>query len=111
MTIKEIEIEHPLALEYETDARYVWPKRWATIQAELDKPITEHPDVQRLIGQVVKLQAENKHFKQLAGEALGGPVKEFELLLSCERLAQQDKSRLIAENKKLREALKGEQCL
>ena len=25
-----------------------------------DKPITEHPDVQRLIGQVVELQAENK---------------------------------------------------
>jgi len=28
--------------------------------AELGKPITEHPDVQRLIGQVVELQAENK---------------------------------------------------
>ena len=26
------------------------------ICAELDKPITEHPDVQRLIGQVVELQ-------------------------------------------------------
>ena len=34
------------------------------ICAELDKPITEHPDVQRLIGQVVELQAENESLKE-----------------------------------------------
>ena len=48
------------------------------LQAKLDKPITEHPDVQRLVGQVaeyqiknqeladknVELQAENKRLKE-----------------------------------------------
>jgi len=34
-------------------------------RTELDKPITEHPDVQRLIGQVVELQAEIKGLKDL----------------------------------------------
>ena len=32
-------------------------------RTEIDKPITEHPDVQRLIGQVVQLQAEKKAIK------------------------------------------------
>ena len=42
------------------------------LQAKLDKPITEHPDVQRLIGQVAELQIkfhelqdENKKLKML----------------------------------------------
>ena len=35
------------------------------LQAELAKPITEHPDVQRLIKQVVELQAEIKGLKDL----------------------------------------------
>ena len=34
-------------------------------EGNLDKPITEHPDVQRLIGQVVELQAEIKGLKDL----------------------------------------------
>ena len=34
------------------------------LQAKLDKPITEHPDVQRLVGQVVELQAENERLKK-----------------------------------------------
>ena len=34
------------------------------IYAELAKPITEHPDVQRLIGQVVELEAEIKRLKE-----------------------------------------------
>jgi len=51
-----------------------------------------------LVAKIERLTDEKEHFKQLAGEALGGPVKEFELLLACERLAQQDKSRLTAEN-------------
>ena len=41
------------------------------LQAELAKPITEHPDVQRLVGQVVELQAENERLK----EALEKSVK------------------------------------
>ena len=35
------------------------------LKKELDKPVTEHPDVQRLIGQVVELQAEIKGLKDL----------------------------------------------
>ena len=33
------------------------------LQAKLAKPIAEHPDVQRLVGQVVELQAENAQQK------------------------------------------------
>ena len=35
------------------------------LQAKLDKPITEHPDVQRLIIQVETLSQENKKLKML----------------------------------------------
>ena len=34
------------------------------IKSIRNKPITEHPDVQRLIGQVVELQAEVKRLKK-----------------------------------------------
>ena len=48
------------------------------------------------------LTTENEHLKRRACDALGGPVTDFELLLSSERLAQQDKSRLTTENERLR---------
>ena len=41
------------------------------LQSELDKPITEHPDVQRLIGQVVGLQAEKDRYQKLHEAELG----------------------------------------
>lgn len=34
--VKQIETEHPLDLEYETDARYIWPKRWKKAKAIID---------------------------------------------------------------------------
>ena len=34
------------------------------LQAKLDKPITEHPDVQRLVKQVVELEAKLKAIKE-----------------------------------------------
>jgi len=43
-------------------------EHFKTIYAELDKPITEHPDVQRLIGQVVELQAKNKTLRKALSE-------------------------------------------
>ena len=33
------------------------------LEKKVNRPITEHPDVQRLIGQVVELQAENAKLK------------------------------------------------
>ena len=38
-------------------------KELEQLQAESAKPITEHPDVQRLIGQVVELQLEQRALK------------------------------------------------
>ena len=43
------------------------------LKAKSNKPITEHPDVQRLVGQVVELQAENERLKE---ENRWIPVKE-----------------------------------
>jgi len=37
------------------------------ICAELDKPIAEHPDVQRLIGQVVELQKNLEVWREACG--------------------------------------------
>jgi len=34
------------------------------LEKKVNRPITEHPDVQRLIGQVVELQAENTKLKE-----------------------------------------------
>ena len=48
--------------------------------AELEKPITEYPDVQRLIIQVEKLQAENKLIKgfiRMALDELGVPNEDY----------------------------------
>ena len=45
--------------QYQDEVKAYWKGRYDKLQAELDQPITEHPDVQRLIGQVVELQAEN----------------------------------------------------
>jgi hypothetical protein len=33
--IKQIQIDHPLASEYASDARYTWPDRWAQLQEKL----------------------------------------------------------------------------
>ena len=55
--------------------------------------------------EIERLTAENEHLERLASEALGGSVKEFELLLATERLAQQDKNRLAAELKAKDKAL------
>jgi len=30
-----IESEHPLSMEFDTDARYVWPKRWDKLRSAL----------------------------------------------------------------------------
>ena len=38
-------------------------EHYKTICDALNKPIAEHPDVQRLVGQVVELQAENERFR------------------------------------------------
>ena len=35
------------------------------LEKKVNRPITEHPDVQRLIGQVVELQAENERLIEL----------------------------------------------
>jgi len=35
-------------------------EHFQTIYRELNKPVTEHPDVQRLVGQVETLSQENK---------------------------------------------------
>ena len=40
------------------------------LYAELNKPITEHPDVQRLVGQVVELQAELEAKDEILRELL-----------------------------------------
>ena len=39
--INKIEHENPLSLEHETDARYVWAKRWAAIKAALGQVMEE----------------------------------------------------------------------
>jgi hypothetical protein len=40
-----IEAAHPLSLEYEADARYVWPKRWEAIRRPVMAPKEEKPKV------------------------------------------------------------------
>jgi len=42
----------------------IWRDRVRELEAELAKPITEHPDVQRLIGQVETLSQEIKAIKK-----------------------------------------------
>ena len=32
-TMQRIVDDHPLASEYDTDARYIWPARWAILEA------------------------------------------------------------------------------
>ena len=56
--------------------------KYDELQAELDQPITEHPDVQRLIGQVVELQAEVKRLKKDMNDAGLMTKEEFEKWLT-----------------------------
>ena len=60
---------------------------WLKAKAEIAKPITEHPDVQRLVGQVVELESKNIALKKCVEECLK-TIQKVE-----------------AENKKLRKAL------
>ena len=34
-TMQRIVNDHPLSCEFETDARYIWPKRWAALEAAI----------------------------------------------------------------------------
>jgi len=34
-TMQRIIDNHPLSCEFETDARYIWPKRWAALEAAI----------------------------------------------------------------------------
>jgi len=34
-TMQRIVDNHPLSCEFETDARYIWPKRWAAVEAAI----------------------------------------------------------------------------
>jgi len=64
--------------QYQDEVKAYWKGRCDDLQAKLDKPITEHPDVQRLIGQVETL----KKFVQRVADtyATGGdPEEECEL--------------------------------
>ena len=53
------------------------------LKDELAKPIAEHPDVQRLIGQVVELQAENAKLKE-ENRTAASLIKRF--IVVCEAL-------------------------
>jgi len=64
------------------------------LQAKLDKPITEHPDVQRLVGQVAELQI-NSHNLQ---DERDNWVRSFEKLGT-------ENIQLQAENKRLRNTI------
>ena len=85
--------KHPLSLEFETDARDIWPKRWEEIKNMLNKPITEHPDVQRLIKQAVldgfkikKLQTENEELEKKRERGMAAIDKH-----RCELMAENEK--------------------
>ena len=68
--------------------------KYDELQAELDQPITEHPDVQRLIGQVAELQI-NSHNLQ---DERDNWVRSFEKLGT-------ENIQLQAENKRLRNTI------
>jgi hypothetical protein len=35
--MEKIEAEHPLEMDWESDARYIWPKRWAKAEARVEE--------------------------------------------------------------------------
>ena len=82
----------------------------------LDKPITEHPDVQRLIKQAVldgfkikELQAENKKLKEEYGEATDTIQDMIDVLKDTKkRLEKSHCPHAIAAGAWLTEALKGQ---
>ena len=65
------------------------------LEAKSAKPIAEHPDVQRLIGQVVELQAENKDYEKVCND------KDAYMNQQSTIIAQ-----LRVENERLKEILK-----
>ena len=78
------------------------------LQAKLDKPITEHPDVKRLIGQVVVLQAENELFKEEARKQWLVSEKYREALEKLARLGNGKEYGNSDGNVIAQQALKGE---
>ena len=85
------------------------------LYAELNKPITEHPDVQRLIGQVVELQKNLEVWREACGnnekkiEELEAELKAKDKVLR-ELLAYAEEGLLIDEHlaAHIEQALKGE---
>ena len=69
-------------------------EHFQTIYRELNKPVTKHPDVQRLVGQVVELQAENKGLK------IRSESRFNDWLIACGMVRK-----LQAENERLKEAI------
>lgn len=41
ISIKQIEEDHPLSLEHETDSRHIWPKRWESLKKYIEKVMEE----------------------------------------------------------------------
>ena len=80
------------------------------LEKKVNRPITEHPDVQRLIGQVVELQAENAKLKNdiriMVEKAADNHLEGYRELGTKLAAMESTNEELQAENAKLKEIIK-----
>ena len=76
LLLYKIQTEHPLALSYEEDARYVWPERWKSL-------IDALPAVSDKISQISALKGEEEIPSEKWFETQAKSATELKLCAEC----------------------------